>query len=252
MHEARMHKESTFITLTYNNENIPTNGSLSKLTLQKFLRALRKRLKRGISYLACGEYGEKLSRPHYHAIIFGWNPKNQKIKRRDKELGDLYTSEELESTWTKGYSTCGAVTKESAGYVARYTCKKITGDGDGKKSVCPCGHKSAKEHYAGKQPEFQLQSTKPAIGLRWLNKYEHDVYDHDHVIVAGHETKPPRYYDKKHNERDPEHMRGIKIKREQKSEENNRDNSLRAKEAAEAIKISRLTYLKRRIENGTL
>nr|WAE43815.1 MAG: replication initiator protein [Microviridae sp.] len=251
MHEARTAKISTFITLTYNDKHLPKDGSISKIELQKFFRKLRKKLKgRRISYFACGEYGEKLSRPHYHAIIFGWEPKNKKIRKADPIFGNLYTSPELESLWTKGFSTCGAVTKESAGYVARYTCKKITG-GLGEKIICQCGHKTAKEHYGKKKSEFQLQSTKPGIGKTWLIKYETDVYKQDHVIVQGKETKPPRYYDKIHNERHPVHMQMLKLKREQEQEENNKDNSLRRYEAAESIKISRLIYLKRRLENGT-
>ena len=58
----------------YNYENIPENG-LDKESVQLFLKRLRQRISlisdKQIRYIACGEYGGKTGRPHYHLII--WN-----------------------------------------------------------------------------------------------------------------------------------------------------------------------------------
>jgi len=66
---------SHFITLTYDTLHVPisANGflTLRKKDLQNFFKRLRKNTGiQGIKYYACGEYGTKTSRPHYHAIIF--------------------------------------------------------------------------------------------------------------------------------------------------------------------------------------
>lgn len=82
MHEAQMHEENSFITLTYSEENIPSDGNLKPRDFDLFMKRLvqheryyakkEKRKKRPIRYYHCGEYGEHYGRPHYHAAIFGY------------------------------------------------------------------------------------------------------------------------------------------------------------------------------------
>lgn len=42
MDEASMHKENSFITLTFNDKNLPSNRSLDVSVFQKFMKRLRK------------------------------------------------------------------------------------------------------------------------------------------------------------------------------------------------------------------
>ena len=42
MHEAQMHDSNSFLTLTYNDEHLPANGSLKLSDFQQFCRNLRK------------------------------------------------------------------------------------------------------------------------------------------------------------------------------------------------------------------
>lgn len=90
MHELKQYgNKAVFVTLTYNEENLPKNKTLVKDDLQKFWKRLRKNLKgRKISYFACGEYGSRYDRPHYHAIIFGLDP----FSLKDKDV--------LKKSWT--------------------------------------------------------------------------------------------------------------------------------------------------------
>jgi hypothetical protein len=81
VHEAQMHDEAYFLTLTYNDENLPQYESLKKDDFQNFLKRYWKYLwPTKIRYIMCGEYGDNsdrpwepniLGRPHYHAIIYG-------------------------------------------------------------------------------------------------------------------------------------------------------------------------------------
>jgi hypothetical protein len=73
VHEASLHEKNCFITLTYSPENLPKDGSLDVSHFQKFMKRFRKRFGPGIRFFHCGEYGESLSRPHYHACIFGFD-----------------------------------------------------------------------------------------------------------------------------------------------------------------------------------
>ncbi len=45
MDECSTHDQNCFITLTYNNENLPADGSVSRREVQLFMKSLRKKLK---------------------------------------------------------------------------------------------------------------------------------------------------------------------------------------------------------------
>lgn len=186
-----MHDESSFITLTYDPEHLPPNGTLTLEDPQRFLKRLRKSLQpKKIRFFLCGEYGERLGRPHYHAIVFGHSfPDKVPLSSVSHAGGirgefQLFDSAALRAIWGKGDVRIGNVSFESAAYVANYATKKITGP-------------NAPSHYQGRKPEFLLMSRKPGIASAWLEKYASDVYPSDEVIVRGKQTRPPRFYDKK-------------------------------------------------------
>lgn len=192
MHEAQLHRHNCFLTLTYDNDHLPINGTLKKDDLQKFFKRLRKHISpKKIRYYACGEYGDQNQRPHYHCLIFGYTPSDG-ILTQHRPTSDLYYSQQLHLIWQKGLITYGQVTFESAAYVARYATKKITGD-------------RAQQHYervdpgtgqvVSLLPEFACMSLKPGIGKNWYTKYQTDVYPSDDVVTRGYKSKPPRYYD---------------------------------------------------------
>lgn len=209
VHESKMHEENSFLTLTYNNENLPDDGSISKRHLQLFIKRLRKSLpEKRIRYYGCGEYGERFRRPHYHVIIFGHDFQDKEIfkagikrwKNRFQTGIDhtIYTSENLQKIWKKGFSSIGTVSFESAGYVARYCTKKITG-------------KMAESHYNGRTPEFALMSRRPGIGKPWLDKFRSDVYPKDYFTLRGIKMQPPLYYDSQLKKEDNELYEKIKL-----------------------------------------
>jgi len=71
MHEAKCYDENCFVTLTYDNDHLPPDGSLNHKHFQDFMKRLRKHYSgRTIRYYMCGEYGENMGRPHYHAVFF--------------------------------------------------------------------------------------------------------------------------------------------------------------------------------------
>jgi len=200
VHEASLYEDNCFLTLTYNDENLPVDGSLNKKELPLFMKKLRQEFSDvRIRYFACGEYGDRVGRPHYHACIFNLDFKD-KVYWKTVNGEKLYTSEKLNRLWGLGYCVIGTLTFESAAYVARYCTKKVTGD-------------VAKDHYFGRQPEFSLQSNRPGIGGLWYDKWKRDCFPSGYLVVNGAKCKPPRYYDKLLEREDPSLFEKIKQSR---------------------------------------
>lgn len=194
MHEARMHPFNSFVTLTYSNEALPENGFLVRRDVTLFLKRLRKaRYPERVRYYGCGEYSPTNKRPHYHLILFNCRFPDMKFFSKGKRDGEmLYTSDELRSLWPHGHNVIGAVTFDSAGYVAGYVLDKVNGkqreaghyevyDADG------CIHE--------RPPELSFISRGSAIGKSYYEKFGSEVLAHDSVVVNGRYARPPRSYD---------------------------------------------------------
>lgn len=133
MQQNKIAKSAVFLTLTYDTSKVPLtpkgfmtlsettytikvkpNGKIQKKQnsshLQQFFKRLRKAQfgnKQGdIKYYACGEYGSKYNRPHYHVILF-----NAKL-------------ELIQDAWEYGYIHYGMdVNEASVGYTLKYMSK---------------------------------------------------------------------------------------------------------------------------------
>lgn len=121
-HELSCHDENTFITLTYSEDNLPSKLIVKDL-FQKFMKNLRKKLKRKVKYIVSHEYGGKTGRPHHHAIIFGWNPSQQDFLQMAPSGEPLFTSPELHKLWTHGYHSIGTANEKTSYYIASYSLK---------------------------------------------------------------------------------------------------------------------------------
>lgn len=258
-HESQMYTDNCFVTLTYNNEHLPESRNIEKRTLQLFFKRLRKHInkhepEKEIRFYACGEYGEKMGRPHYHSCIFNYDFPDKEILYTDYQHNhrsgfstginhSLYTSATLEKIWGKGYCTIGELNLQTAGYVARYVTKKITGplqeEHYKRDYMEPGAHKAV--------PEFALMSRMPGIGEPWLQKYFTDVYPKDFFTINGIKNKPPRYYDDLLKKRDPKLHLTIKKARAAKAEE---EEVIRLKQLENHKKLT-IKSLNRGFENET-
>lgn len=204
MHEASLHEDNSFLTLTYDDKHLPPDGSVHVSHFQNFMKRLRKSIApKRVRFYHCGEYGEELGRPHYHALLFGYaSPDRRFFSERNGNR--VYTSDSMSKLWPFGFSVEGDVTFDSAAYVARYVMKKVTGD-------------RSEAHYNGRHPEYTTMSRRPGIGQGWYEKFKADVYPRDGVVVRGHTTRPPRFYDTLLGREDRSTLELIKIKREKDS-----------------------------------
>lgn len=202
-HEASLWKHNCFLTLTYDEGNLPANGELQPRDVTLFLKRLRKalgakrqkrprRLHRSRSafldsdpdhslrYVLAGEYGERTLRPHYHFLLFncGFNDAYTVGK-------DLLESPVLKQLWPVGGHRLGALTGASANYVAQYTLKKAGEE----KTYCSADGVVLR-------PPFMRCSLRPAIGHEWLKKFREDL-KHGYLVTDGDCSRVPRSYVKK-------------------------------------------------------
>lgn len=212
VHEAFMHdyyKDCAFITLTFNPDMLLRRENPHSLNKTAF-RSWVKRLRRAIEYkygktirlMACGEYGAKHKRPHYHAIIYGFNFPDKYVWKYNRIRGQdiiYYRSPFLEEVWTPaglddsyGFSVIGLVNFETSAYVARYVTKKLFG-------------KAASAVYKDKEPEFLTTSRNPGLGYSYFEKYYKDMFNHGYVTLPnGFKAPIPRYYSNKLETFNPE------------------------------------------------
>lgn len=190
MHEASLHPQNCFVTLTYDDEHCPKDGSLNVRDWQLFAKRLRK--SGGFRFYMCGEYGSRNWRPHYHALLFGRDFDDKLYDRRGSQDDKIYRSALLDSVWGHGFASIGAVTFESAAYTAAYCVDKWTGpNSDDYYNRINCfGVRAVLK------PPFNIMSRRPGIGAAWLEKFHRRTYAFDEVIVNGKSTGVPRYYDK--------------------------------------------------------
>jgi len=191
-HEAQLHQANCFVTLTFSEDHVPVDHSVRVRDVQLFMKRLRKALGHGrVRYFACGEYGEKNFRPHYHLILFGYEPPDLVPWRRTGSGFVVSRSAFLERVWPYGHVEVGTVTTQSAGYVARYVVKKRTGQ------AAEAAYQRA-DPLTGEvwqvQPEFICMSSKPGIGRDWYAQYAGDAFPSDFVVLDGVKRPVPRYY----------------------------------------------------------
>jgi len=229
VHEASLYEDNCFITLTYDDFHLPSDGSLVKRDFQLFMKRFRKRFGNGIRFFHCGEYGERFQRPHYHAAIFNFDFPDKELFKTKQGI-KLFVSDALRELWPFGFSTVGSLTFESAAYVARYVMKKVSGP-------------SADDHYKGRLPEYTTMSRRPGIGKDWFDLYSSDVYPSDECIVRGRSCKPPRYYDSLLESDNPDLLAQIKVNRQTAALLRVVDNSterLLVRERCKELQISKL------------
>lgn len=226
MFESEYYKDSEcwFLTLTYDDDHIMDIGSdlfagtLVKTDLSSFLKRLRRHceyhdISDGIRFYACGEYGTKTFRPHYHVILYGLDLNEyDKLSPWMKSKSGYWTwrSPLLEKLWKSGYVVVSPISWDTCAYTARYVMKKV-------------GGLSADDYIKnGVEPEFVVMSRKPGIGREYFDKNYKSIYEYDEVFIksadGGRKGKPPKYFDKLYEHIEPEKYKDIKLTRREISE----------------------------------
>lgn len=207
-HESQMHDDNCFVTLTYDDDNLPRGAGLNHADFALFMKRLRRSLDRPIRFLMCGEYGETTQRPHYHALVFGWRPTDPELFSQSGDHS-LFESKFLRDRWGMGHCSFGELTFESAAYVGRYTTKKLTGAAS---SAYTIWDSETGEIFENKPP-YLVASRDPPIGASWLERYGRQTYDQDQVVLRGRSFRPPLAYDRHFERTDPASWQTVRMRR---------------------------------------
>lgn len=250
--ESMYHKDNIFLTLTYDDENLPAcrEGSeihpLVKRDIQLFMKSLRKKLYPAkCRFFAAGEYGSINMRPHYHLILFNCKLEDLKLLRFNELNQPYFVSETIDKLWNKGFHIITEVNWDTCAYVARYVVKKQKGAGA-----------EVYEKY-NFEPEFSLMSRKPGIGFNFYDDRGEELYAYGNISIptksGSHTIHPCRYYDNLFDIEYPEVMEGIKEKRSKAAIEYNKVRSSLTNlqyndmlKSAEAVKKDTVKSLKRK------
>jgi hypothetical protein len=163
MLESKLHQHNSFLTLTYDDDNIPLvkcedgniRGNLVPKHLQDFMKRLRKKISPvKIRYVSVGEYGDKSQRPHYHLALFGYpSCAYGKPRVRKNRNCQCPQCQEIQETWNHGFTYNGELTDKSASYVAGYVTKKMTNP----------KNEQVQDFLKGRHQEFARMSNRPGI-----------------------------------------------------------------------------------------
>lgn len=253
-HEAQLHEANCFVTLTFSDEHVPADHSVSVRDVQLFMKRLRKALGHNrVRFFACGEYGERTFRPHYHVILFGWSPGDAMPWRKTGSGFVVSRSAFLERVWPYGHVEVGSVTVQSAGYVARYVIKKVTGQAAAQTY-------SRTDPETGEtwqvSPEFISMSSKPGIGNGWYQRYSGDAFPSDFVVIEGQKRPVPRYYLKQKEKLECEaevlpDSAKVKLARTERARDHAEDRTDARLAVREESQLLRAARLKRELESET-
>lgn len=165
MLEASQYSDNAFVTLTYDDEHLPADMSVSPRVVQLFMKRLRKKWPTKIRYFACGEYGDQTMRPHYHLAVFNLPPCERGITRFSKTGQSCCAiCDVIKEAWGMGNIMIGTLEPKSIAYIAGYIVKKMTKPDD--------------YRLEGRLPEFARMSLRPGIGLGMMDELASTLLEH--------------------------------------------------------------------------
>ena len=251
--EKQFHEESEchFLTLTYDEEHLPANLSLNIKDHQDFMKRLRYFYPgKQIKYIHSGEYGEENQRPHYHSILYGIEFPDLKFYKYNYRGDIISTSKILDKIWQNGSVKVGSVTFDSCAYVARYVCKKITGE----KLQEPDKLTGLKPYelidkITGeiiiRMSEYMTCSRNPAIAKNYYDKYKDEIFVTDSISVNGMLMQPPKYFTSNLERDNPKKHKSIKRKRKRNQEINKANATTPRLLTRETCKLNQIKSLRR-------
>lgn len=264
-HEAAMHKHNAFVTLTFSDEGLADRElkeglnphTLSKRDWQLFAKRMREKVG-PFRFLMSAEYGEPPNgtsrgyRPHYHALIFGQDFHEDRVRCVDRAGTTFFQSPTLAELWPRGRHDIRACIPETISYVCRYVQKKL------RKRNEPETRWQRVNATTGEcfevLPEFALMSrggrgkdgqNLKGIGHGWWEKYKGDAFPSDFVIIKGKRQPVPKYYYNKLKEENPELATLVRDERVKSAADHAADNTPERRQVREELTVRKLRAAKK-------
>ena len=182
IHEMVYIKEASFVTFTYDEDHLPSDGGLHKSEIQNCFKRLRKNYE-GLhfKYYAAGEYGGVNGRPHYHVIFLGIGQNWEGFKWISK-VGKKPGRWARVAEWKNGFVHVGTVTRDSVLYVTDYIQNKLNGE-------------LAVQTYGSKESPFQIVSQ--GFGKKYCLENQAQLKQTLSMTLGSVRLGLPRYYKEK-------------------------------------------------------
>jgi len=177
--ELKRSTSAHFVTLTYDENNIPFtdngNDTLLFADVQRMFKRLRKKEAKKhsnkLAYYCVGEYGERYNRPHYHLIVFNLSSPDVIV--------DEWLNRDLSAPM--GFVHVGKVEPASIFYALKYTLKSSYKD---------------KDENTDRTPEKAIMSK--GLGENFLTEQQINKYRKDPsrsvTMLGNKKVSLPRYY----------------------------------------------------------
>lgn len=255
-HEASLHLSNAFLTLTFSDEGLALRElqrdrhpfDLDVADWQLFAKRLRKELNkqdRGrFRFFQVGEYGDEQLRPHYHALIFGQDFREDMIESWKDDLGHLtWRSRIVEKCWPYGFHEIKDLHPANIAYVCKYVQKKLYG---ARKSQALERVDSGSGECVTVRDELASMSRRPGIGHGWWEKYRTDAFPDDFIVLEGKKVPVPRYYAEQMKKEDPTGWEQIAKQREMSAAKRAADNVPERREVRAAVTKAKTALSRRR------
>ncbi|AXH74194.1 MAG: replication initiator protein [Microviridae sp.] len=211
--EAELYDQNCVITLTYDSENLPKNGSIEIADAQKFMKRLREKYEgKVIRSFGCAEYGEKGGRPHYHLLLFNHEFEDKKLDLSMQGLQPehkYWTSEILDQLWGMGRTQIMPLNFETAAYVARYVMKKIKSPGHTRTKQDP----GSLKFVAIADERSICVSRRPGVAADWYKRYKHGLCNSHTIFSRGRSMATPTFFNRRMEIDDPSLYQKIKYQK---------------------------------------
>lgn len=188
--EALHHQmRGCFLTLSYDDDHLPANGTLVKKHFVDFIKRLRYHVGGAkLRYFGVGEYGKKTERPHYHALIFGWPavPFDATVSRASRlgivggaqPAAESPIVETVRNAWSFGFVGVGNLNIKTIRYSVKDLLKGVGRVCDGEEA---------------RVPHFRLMSRRPAIGTQFVERMAADFLTHRGAVQLGNAQDVPPF-----------------------------------------------------------
>lgn len=163
--EGLLHPVSSFLTLTYSDDNLPADGDQWRKDHRDFIRELARYSEvSSIRYQAVGEYGDRTWRPHYHMLLYGWPAVSAGTLYPDQ-----WAKEVVRRCWALGEVKVSQFDRQSD-YMVKHQIKAMRHEVDPRLNGMP--------------PEFSVMTRRPALGAGmipiiagWYRRWYPDALD---------------------------------------------------------------------------
>ncbi|HEY9758910.1 MAG TPA: hypothetical protein V6C97_27320 [Oculatellaceae cyanobacterium] len=191
MLEGTQHQEAVFVTLTYDENNVPLTEDGIPTLRRNDLVLFHKRLRKAVEPLKLrnfnrSEYGETTDRPHYHTLIFNYPNCLQGSTNTTQmhETGSCCPPcDQIRATWGLGNIVVQPFCEQNARYVAKYSTKNL--------------RQKDNPDLNGREPEKTWGSNKPGLGTEFLDDFASAIMEH-HLDELGDVPKGVRVGKKIH------------------------------------------------------